>query len=73
MPAAVETENVPFIKDDLPLGKAVKAFEQYYIRRILDRCEGKKKQAAEVLEVNRRTLYNKLKNADEKNTDKKPQ
>ncbi|MDM8540803.1 sigma-54-dependent Fis family transcriptional regulator [Desulfococcaceae bacterium HSG9] len=61
MPAAVETEDVPFIKDDLSLGKAVKVFEQYYIKRILDRCGGKKKQAAEVLEVNRRTLYNKLK------------
>jgi len=69
---AVETGDVPFIKEELPLGKAVKAFEQYYIKRILDRCGGKKKQAAEVLEVNRRTLYNKLKNADEKKTDKKP-
>ncbi|MDM8556403.1 sigma-54-dependent Fis family transcriptional regulator [Desulfococcaceae bacterium HSG7] len=60
MPAAVETEDIPFIKDDLSLGKAVKVFEQYYIKRILNRCGGKKKRTAEVLGVNRRTLYNKL-------------
>ncbi|MDM8540576.1 sigma-54-dependent Fis family transcriptional regulator [Desulfococcaceae bacterium HSG9] len=59
--AAVETEDIPFPDEELSLGRAVKVFEQYYIKRILDRCEGKKKQAAEVLEVNRRTLYNKLK------------
>ena len=71
--AAVETEDVPFLEENLSLSKAVKAFEQYYIRRILDRCSGKKKQAAEVLEVNRRTLYNKLKKTDRKKTIKKPQ
>jgi len=54
---------VPFPAEELSPGKAVKAFEQYYIKRVLARCGGKQKQAAEVLEVHRRTLYNKLKNA----------
>ncbi len=58
--SVAETEDVPFLRENLPLGKAVEAFEQYYISQTLRRCGGKKKQAAEILEVNRRTLYNKL-------------
>ena len=64
LPAVVETEGLPFLKKELPLGKAVEAFEIYYIKRVLDRCSGKKQQAAEVLGVNRRTLYNKLIRSD---------
>jgi len=57
---SVATENIPFLREELSLGRAVEAFEQYYINRTLRRCGGKKKQAAEILGVNRRTLYNKL-------------
>ena len=59
LPAA-ETEDIPFLREDMTLGMAVEAFEQYYINRILNRCRGRKKQAADILDVDRRTLYNKL-------------
>jgi PAS domain S-box-containing protein len=52
--------DIPFLTKELPLKEAVEAFEEFYIRRILDCCKGKKKQAAEILNLNRRTLYNKL-------------
>jgi len=57
----IETEDIPFTSEDIPLSKAVEQFENHYIKRILARCRGKKKKAAEIMGVDRRTLYNKLK------------
>ncbi len=62
--ASTETGQIPFISETMTLDRAVRAFETYYIHRILNHCSGKKKDAAEVLGVHRRTLYNKLKRAD---------
>jgi len=55
-----ETGEMPFLSKEMTLGKAVEAFEKYYISRILARCRGRKNRAAEILDVDRRTLYNKL-------------
>ncbi len=55
-----EPDTLPFLPEDAPLREAVEAFEKYYIRRILNRYRGRKRQTAEILGINRRTLYNKL-------------
>ncbi len=53
-------QKIPFLEEKLPLGKAVEAFEKYYIERTLEQCRGKKQLAADELGINRKTLYNKL-------------
>ena len=45
----------------LPLGKAIKQFEQSYIRRVLEQAEGKKSEAARLLGISRKSLWQKLK------------
>lgn len=48
------------------LGEAVARFESRYIQRTLDQVGGRKKDAAERLGIDRRTLYNKLRQLEEK-------
>ncbi len=60
-PADPAADGPPFVRDGLPLHTAVRIFEQQYITRTLDRFRGHKKRTAEVLGVDRKTLYNKLK------------
>ncbi|MCP4109992.1 MAG: response regulator [Desulfobacteraceae bacterium] len=50
-----------FSHEQMPLEKAVNAFENYYITHILNQLSGRKKETAEILGVTRKTLYNKLK------------
>ena len=45
----------------LPLSKAVRQFEQGYIRRVLDQVDGKKSEAARLLGISRKSLWQKLK------------
>ena len=46
----------------LPLGdRSLRALEEALIRRVLDECEGNRSRCAQVLGINRATLYNKLK------------
>ncbi len=61
-PTAVPSEigGITPVRDHLPLSRAVDEFESRYIARIISRCQGQKKQAAEILGVDRKTLYNKL-------------
>ena len=47
-------------EEDLSLKEALKQVERKIILRTLDECDGNKKQAAERLDINRTTLYNKL-------------
>jgi DNA-binding NtrC family response regulator len=49
------------IRDGLPLNEAITLFEQYYIARTLRQHDGQKGKTAAVLDVNRKTLYQKLK------------
>lgn len=58
---APDEANHPFVQDDLSLNEAVQRFEQYYIPRTLDRHGGQKMKTAEILKVDRKTLYRKLK------------
>jgi len=55
----------PEIQDGLPLSTAIDFFEQYYITRTLRQHDGHRGNAAAVLEVNRKTLYKKLKRYEE--------
>lgn len=52
-----ETEKTETL---LSLSRAVDEFESRYIARVIRQCQGQKKQAAEILGVDRKTLYNKL-------------
>ena len=46
----------------LPLGdRSLRALEEALIRRVLDECDGNRSRCAQVLGINRATLYNKLK------------
>ncbi len=45
----------------LPLGRAVRQFEQSYIKRVLQQVEGKKSEAARLLGISRKSLWQKLK------------
>lgn len=56
-----EMEPLPFLQDDLPLSKAMETFEKFYISRILQKNSGRKGKAAIELQVDRKTLYKKLK------------
>ncbi len=53
--------TLPHIPDDLSLADAVECFEQYYIPRTLQRHNGHKRHTADILRVDRKTLYRKLK------------
>jgi transcriptional regulator with PAS, ATPase and Fis domain len=49
------------IPDDLSLTTAIERFEHYYIPRILQRHGGHKGNTADILGIDRKTLYRKLK------------
>jgi PAS domain S-box-containing protein len=51
-------------QDNIPLDKAIEQFEQYYIPRTLRLHDGHKGKTAEILQVDRKTLYRKLKKFD---------
>ncbi len=55
--------NAPFasIDDNIPLTSAIEQFEQFYILHILKLHDGHKAKTAEVLKIDRKTLYRKLK------------
>jgi DNA-binding NtrC family response regulator len=47
-----------------PLGQAVEQFEQEYIRRALDRAGGHRGKAAALLGISRKSLWERLRDAD---------
>jgi DNA-binding NtrC family response regulator len=49
------------IRGTKPLGQAVSLFEKEYIQSVLDKTKGKKGQAAEVLGISRKSLWEKIK------------
>ncbi len=51
----------PVVQDNLPLDKAIDRFERHYIPRILKLHGGNKSKTADILGVDRKTLYRKLK------------
>ena len=46
---------------DEPLARSLAALEKDHIARVLSDCEGNVTRAAKVLDIDRATLYNKLK------------
>ncbi len=46
---------------ELPLKKAIQSFEYQYIQKVIQTTRGNKSQAAGLLGISRRSLYNKLK------------
>ena len=51
----------PFLQSGWPLNEAVDAFEKFYITQSLQKNSGKKGRAANDLQVDRKTLYKKIK------------
>ena len=49
------------ISSDLSLQNAIEQFEKHYIHEVLLLNQGHKEQTAQMLGVNRKTLYKKLK------------
>ena len=49
------------IRGTKPLGQAVSLFEKEYIQSVLEKTKGKKGQAAEVLGISRKSLWEKIK------------
>ncbi|MGQ9638698.1 MAG: sigma-54-dependent transcriptional regulator, partial [Thermodesulfobacteriota bacterium] len=49
------------IEGPKPLAQAIKLFEKEYIQNVLEKTKGKKGQAAELLEISRKTLWEKIK------------
>jgi DNA-binding NtrC family response regulator len=49
------------IRGAKPLTQAVSLFEKDYIQSILEKTKGKKGQAAEILGISRKTLWEKIK------------
>jgi DNA-binding NtrC family response regulator len=49
------------VRASKPLGQAVNLFEKEYIQSVLESTKGKKGQAAEILGVSRKTLWEKIK------------
>lgn len=54
-------ENGPSIQDNIPLDKAIEEFEKFFIPRTLKFYDGHKGKTAETLQIDRKTLYRKLK------------
>ncbi len=52
------------IQDPKPLSQAVNLFEKEYIQKVLERTKGKKGQAAEILGISRKTLWEKIKDLE---------
>ena len=49
------------IRGSKPLASAVSLFEKEYIQSVLEKTKGKKEQAAEILGISRKTLWEKIK------------
>jgi DNA-binding NtrC family response regulator len=49
------------IPQEKPLSQAVSLFEREYIQKMLEKTKGKKGQAAEILGISRKTLWEKIK------------
>jgi transcriptional regulator with PAS, ATPase and Fis domain len=49
------------IRGTKPLSQAVNLFEKAYIQSVLEKTKGKKGQAAEVLGISRKSLWEKIK------------
>ncbi|MDI7260855.1 MAG: helix-turn-helix domain-containing protein [Thermodesulfobacteriota bacterium] len=49
------------IQGSKPLATAVNLFEKEYIQSVLEKTKGKKGQAAEILRISRKTLWEKIK------------
>ena len=49
------------VRASKPLGQAVNLFEKEYIQSVLESTKGKKGQAAEILGISRKTLWEKIK------------
>lgn len=64
--SAPAAEEIPSFHECQMLGEAVARFESLYIQRTLAEVGGRKKDAAQRLGIDRRTLYNKLKQAEKK-------
>jgi DNA-binding NtrC family response regulator len=63
----VRTEDLPFRADkleELTAAKALAAVEREHIKRVLESTHGNISQAARLLEIDRVTLYNKIKKYD---------
>lgn len=58
---SADCEDLPFLHDGMGLINAVEAFEKFYILRNLHKNSGKKGKTAHDLQVDRKTLYKKLK------------
>lgn len=64
---AIESSDLPFQpakEEEPPAGKTLASMEKDHIRRVLDETHGNISQAARLLEIDRVTLYNKLKKYD---------
>jgi len=64
--AAYSDGELPFLGGGRPLADAVLDFEGFYIQRTLGEAGGRKKETAKRLGIDRRTLYNKLKQVQKK-------
>jgi DNA-binding NtrC family response regulator len=49
------------IRASKPLSDAIRVFEKEYIQNVLEKTKGKKGQAAEILGISRKTLWEKIK------------
>lgn len=65
-PETPDQAALPFLRNGQTLGEAVAGFESFYIERTLRDVGKRKKEAAERLGIDRRTLYNKLKQFSKK-------
>ena len=65
LPAAFhETNQAPLVKEDtghVPLAAAVRQFELSYITRVLEQTGGRRTDAARILGISRKSLWQKLK------------
>ncbi len=63
-PPAVRPEDLPLrkpIRNDLPVGESLADVEKRHIAAVLEHTEGNITRAAEILKVDRVTVYNKIK------------
>jgi DNA-binding NtrC family response regulator len=52
------------IQESKPLAQAASLFEKEYIQSVLEKTKGKKGQAADILGISRKTLWEKIKNLE---------
>jgi DNA-binding NtrC family response regulator len=63
-PPTIQTDDLPLqlnMANDLPLGDSMAEVERLHVERILDRTGWNVTRAAEILKIDRVTLYNKIK------------